>query len=60
LRVQADPIAGQRGTTLQASGGSSVRGLAAYTSVHVLLADPGASYHGLGPGYYEQCMHTRR
>ena len=30
------------------------------TIVHALLADPGASYHDLGPGYYEQRMHTRR
>jgi transposase len=30
------------------------------TIVHALPADPGASYHDLGPGYYEQRMHTRR
>jgi len=30
------------------------------TIVHALLADPGASYHDLGPDYYEQRMHTRR
>ena len=30
------------------------------TIVHALLADPGASYHDLGPGYYEQRMHARR
>ena len=30
------------------------------TIVHALLADPGADYHDLGPGYYEQRMHTRR
>ena len=30
------------------------------TIVHALLADPAASYHDLGPGYYEQRMHTRR
>jgi len=27
------------------------------TIVHALLADPGASYHDLGPDYYEQRMH---
>ena len=30
------------------------------TIVHALLADPAASYHDLGPSYYEQRMHTRR
>jgi transposase len=30
------------------------------TSIHALLADPDASYTDLGPGYYEQRMHTRR
>jgi transposase len=30
------------------------------TSVHVLLADPDASYQDLGADYYEQHMHTRR
>jgi transposase len=30
------------------------------TIVHALLADPGATYHDLGPGYYEQRMHARR
>jgi transposase len=30
------------------------------TIVHALLADPDASYHDLGPSYYEQRMHTRR
>jgi transposase len=28
--------------------------------VHALLSDPDASYHDLGPGYYEQRTHTRR
>jgi hypothetical protein len=23
-------------------------------AAHVLLSDPGAAYHDLGPGYYEQ------
>jgi transposase len=30
------------------------------TIVHTLLTDPDASYHDLGPSYYEQRMHTRR
>jgi transposase len=30
------------------------------TIVHALLANPDTSYHDLGPGYYEQRMHTRR
>jgi transposase len=30
------------------------------TIVHALLANPDASYHDLGPSYYEQRMHTRR
>jgi len=30
------------------------------TSVHALLADPDATYHDLGPDYYEQRMHVRR
>jgi hypothetical protein len=30
------------------------------TIVHALLADPDASYHDLGPDYYEQRMQTRR
>jgi transposase len=30
------------------------------TIVHALLADPAATYCDLGPGYYEQRMHTRR
>jgi transposase len=30
------------------------------TIIHALLADPDASYHDLGPGYYEQRLHTRR
>ena len=30
------------------------------TSVHVLLADPGARYTDPGAGYYEQRMHARR
>ena len=30
------------------------------TIIHALLADPGATYHDLGPGYYEQRLHTRR
>jgi transposase len=28
--------------------------------IYALLADPAASYHDLGPDYYEQRMHTRR
>ena len=28
--------------------------------VHALLSDPAASYHDLGPDYYEQRTHTRR
>ena len=30
------------------------------TIVHALLADPEASYHDLGPSYYEQRTHARR
>ena len=30
------------------------------TIIHALLSDPAASYHDLGPGYYEQRMHVRR
>jgi len=30
------------------------------TIVHALLADPSMDYHDLGPGYYEQRLHTRR
>ena len=30
------------------------------TIIHALRADPSASYHDLGPGYYEQRLHTRR
>ena len=30
------------------------------TIVHALLADPELDYHDLGPGYYEQRIHTRR
>jgi transposase len=30
------------------------------TIVHALLADPDASYHDLGPSYYDQRMHARR
>ncbi len=30
------------------------------TIIHALLADPDASYHDLGPGYYDQRMHARR
>ena len=30
------------------------------TTVHALLADPDATYHDLGPDYYEQRMHVRR
>ena len=30
------------------------------TSVHALLADPGATYQDLGAGYYEQRMQARR
>jgi len=30
------------------------------TIVHALLADPDLDYHDLGPGYYEQRLHTRR
>jgi hypothetical protein len=30
------------------------------TIIHALLADPGATYHDLGPGYYEQRIHARR
>ncbi len=30
------------------------------TTIHALLADPVATYHDLGPDYYEQRMHTRR
>jgi hypothetical protein len=28
--------------------------------VHALLSDPAATYHHLGPDYYEQRAHTRR
>jgi len=28
--------------------------------VHTLLSDPAATYHDLGPGYYEQRAHARR
>ena len=30
------------------------------TIFHALLSDPQATYHDLGPGYYEQRMNTRR
>ena len=30
------------------------------TIIHALLSDPAASYHDLGPDYYEQRIHTRR
>src|SRR5215467_87452 len=30
------------------------------TIIHALLSDPQASYHDLGPDYYEQRMHARR
>jgi transposase len=30
------------------------------THIHALLSDPAASYHDLGPDYYEQRMHARR
>lgn len=30
------------------------------TIVHALLSDPAATYHDLGPGYYEQRANTRR
>ena len=30
------------------------------TIVHALLADPDLDYHDLGPGYYEQRLHTHR
>jgi transposase len=30
------------------------------TIIHALLSDPEAHYQDLGPGYYEQRMHTRR
>jgi transposase len=30
------------------------------TIFHALLSDPAATYHDLGPGYYEQRMNARR